>query len=67
MCIRDSLLGVDAQNYFADETLEYPVLDGVEPNERIGQSILMDFGNFDALGSGLEQTLELIREAGFDI
>jgi len=61
------LLGVNAQNYFADETLEYPVLEGIEPNERIGQAILMKFGNFDALGSGLEQTLELIREAGFDI
>ena len=61
------LLGVNAQNYFVDETLEYPVLDGIEPNERIGQSILMEFGSFDALGSGLEQTLELIREAGFDI
>jgi len=61
------LLQVESQRYFADETLEYPLAAGVEPAAGVEVPATIDFGEFDALGGGLERTLELIREAGLDI
>ena len=61
------LLETDSQQYFAEETLEYPLAAGVEPAAGIEAPATIDFGEFDALGGGLERTLELIREAGLDI
>ena len=61
------LLEADSQRYFAEETLEYPLAAGVEPAAGIEAPATIDFGEFDALGGGLERTLELIREAGLDI
>jgi iron(III) transport system substrate-binding protein len=61
------LLEADSQRYFAEETLEYPLAAGVEPSASMEAPTTIDFGEFDALGGGLERTLELIREAGLDI
>ena len=61
------LLEADSQHYFAEETLEYPLAAGVQPAAGIEAPATIDFGTFDALGGGLERTLELIREAGLDI
>ena len=57
------LLETDSQQYFAEETLEYPLAAGVEPAAGIEAPATIDFGEF----GGLERTLELIREAGLDI
>lgn len=61
------LLEADSQQYFAEETLEYPLAADVKPAAGIEAPATIDFGEFDALGGGLERTLELIREAGLDI
>jgi iron(III) transport system substrate-binding protein len=61
------LLEEESQQYFAEETLEYPLAAGVKPAAGIEAPATIDFGEFDALGGGLERTLELIREAGLDI
>jgi iron(III) transport system substrate-binding protein len=61
------LLEAESQRYFAEETLEYPLAAGVKPAAGIEAPATIDFGTFDALGGGLERTLELIREAGLDI
>lgn len=60
------LTSKEAQEYFGKANFEYPLatgldLEGVnsEPPEGI------DVGQFDRLGSSLERTIELIREAGF--
>ena len=63
------LLGEEAQEYFAEETFEYPLAAGVEPaaelppldvDRRDPQS------TFDELGGELERTRELISESGLD-
>ena len=61
------LLDTAAQQYFTDRTYEYPVLAGIESKHDLSKPPTIDFGDFNILGSGLERTLELIREAGFDI
>jgi iron(III) transport system substrate-binding protein len=61
------LLQSDSQQYFADETLEYPMAAGIKPAAGIEAAATIDLGEFDSLGGGLERTLELIREAGLDI
>jgi len=61
------LLEAESQRYFAEETLEYPLAAGVQAAAGIEPPATIDFGEFDALGGGLERTLELIREAGLDI
>ena len=60
------MLSEEAQGYFADETKEYPLAAGVEPSDEIppldmAQATSVDI---DALGEGLSETLDLIREAG---
>lgn len=61
------LLQPEAQRYFAEETLEYPLASGVDVRGLPQAPGEVDIGEFDALGGGLERTLELIREAGLDI
>lgn len=61
------LLGEEAQTYFAEETLEYPLAAGVEPVEGLFPldeivSARLDFGT---LGS-LDETIALIDESGLD-
>jgi iron(III) transport system substrate-binding protein len=55
----------EAQRYFADETYEYPLVEGVEPAEGIVplseiQSPRVDLSNLD----DLQGTLELLQETG---
>lgn len=61
------LLAEDAQRYYAEETLEYPLAGSVADDPALQPPSAIDVGAFDALGGGLERTLELIREAGFDV
>jgi iron(III) transport system substrate-binding protein len=58
-------LSEEAQQYFADETYEYPLVEGVETNEELPplsdiQSPDVDLSNLDDLGG----TLELLQETG---
>lgn len=62
------LLSDEAQTYFATETKEYPLVEGVEPSPDIppldpAQAQAVDI---DALGAGLSDTLDLIRAAGLE-
>ncbi len=59
------MLGEDAQSYFAEETKEYPLVDGVPPAEGLPpldsvESPQIDLSDLDSL----EQTLRMIEEAG---
>lgn len=60
------LLSRSSQEYFAGETFEYPVIDGVaSPEGVVDVSILRAGGlDFAAVGENLERALELIRESG---
>ncbi len=60
------LLDREAQRYFGTSTFEYPLATGLDLGDVNAQpSETVDLGQFDRLGSSLERTLELIREAGF--
>ena len=59
------MLSEEAQSYFADETFEYPLIEGVPPNEELVplseiQTPNIDLSNLD----DLEGTLDLLRETG---
>jgi iron(III) transport system substrate-binding protein len=59
------LLGEDAQTHFAQDTKEYPLIDGIAPAEGLPplnslQSPEIDLSDLDTL----EQTLRMIEEAG---
>lgn len=59
------MLSEEAQQYFADETFEYPMIDGVQTDEGLKslseiQSPDVNLGNLD----DLEGTLDLLRETG---
>jgi iron(III) transport system substrate-binding protein len=61
----DFLLSEEAQQYFADETFEYPLVEGVPINDELvplseTQTPNIDLSNLD----DLEGTLELLRETG---
>lgn len=61
----DFALSEEAQRYFADETYEYPLVEGVEPAEGVValskiQSPRVDLSNLD----DLQGTLELLQETG---
>lgn len=65
----DFLLSEDAQRYYAEETQEYPLASSVADDPALQPPGTIDTGSFSA-GSGagaLERTLDLIREAGFDL
>jgi iron(III) transport system substrate-binding protein len=59
------LLGEEAQTFFAEETLEYPLAAGVDPVEGLFplEEIVSARVSFDDLGS-LDGTLQLIDESG---
>ena len=59
------MLSEEAQQYFADETFEYPMIEGVQTAEGIGplSEIQSPDVNLGDLGD-LEGTLELLRETG---
>ncbi len=60
------LLAVEAQQYFASETFEYPLAndvpaaDGIPPLSTLDVPVI----DVDQLGEGLEHTVELIRDSG---
>jgi iron(III) transport system substrate-binding protein len=62
------LLSPEAQRYFADQTFEYPLVKGVPaaPGLPPLSSLHSPAYDLDALGGGLERTVELIRSSGFD-
>jgi iron(III) transport system substrate-binding protein len=62
------LLSTEAQEFFRDETLEYPLAAGVDPPEGLPP---LDFGAIDgvdlgSLGGGLKGTLDLIEASGLN-
>lgn len=60
------LLEHEAQQYFSEETFEYPLVEGVEgPASLPPLETLEAFPyHFQELGGGLERTVQLIRESG---
>lgn len=55
-----------AQEYFGQANFEYPLATGVELEGVAQPAGPVDLGEFDRLGTSLERTIELIREAGFE-
>ena len=64
----DFLLGPSGQQYFANETFEYPLAAGEAPAGNVPAIDFSDVGGiaFETLGGGLEHTRTLIAEAGLD-
>jgi len=62
------LLSTEAQEYFSDETFEYPLASGAEPNPELPpfEEISTTRVDLDELGGGLERTTELIDESGLN-
>ncbi|CAN5558811.1 iron ABC transporter substrate-binding protein [soil metagenome] len=62
------LLGEESQRYFAEETLEYPLIEGVDPAADLEPLSSLPTAHFglDELGGGLERTRELIEESGLE-
>ncbi len=60
------LLGNQAQQYFADETFEYPLAAGVAANDRLPPLSSIDAPDIDlsALATVLDRATELVTEAG---
>ncbi len=59
------LLEQEAQQYFSDETFEYPLVEGVEPQAGLVPLADIDVPDLDLSSlSDLEGTLELLRDAG---
>lgn len=63
------LLSEEAQTYFTNDTLEYPLAADVEPAAvlpELGEAV-GDFDvDFDSLGNGLQRTVEIIDESGIN-
>ena len=62
------LLSPEAQEYFATETFEYPLVDGVEPAVDLPPLDQLEAPAVDLsdLGGGLERTRALIRDSGLE-
>lgn len=62
------LLSAEAQRYFSDQTFEYPLVSGVPAASGLPPlaSLRSPDYDVDALGGGLERTVELIRSSGFN-
>lgn len=62
------LLAEEAQRYFADETFEYPLANGMEPSGDLPPATFADVGSIDlgSLSGGLEGTRDLITGAGLE-
>ena len=60
------LLTEGPQRYFTDETFEYPLAAGVEPNAVLPPLTALEIGSvdFDALGGGFADTERIIQESG---
>jgi iron(III) transport system substrate-binding protein len=64
----DFLLSPEAQQYFAEETYEYPLAGGVQPAVDLPplDSLEAPAVDLSDLGGGLQRTRELIRESGLE-
>ncbi len=64
----DYLLSTSGQQYFAEQTFEYPLAVGEPPAAGVPAIDFADVGGiaYESLGGGLERTREMITEAGFD-
>ncbi len=64
----DFLLSETAQEFFSNETFEYPLARGVEASDALPplDSIPTTSIDLDALGGGLARTAELIQDSGLD-
>lgn len=62
------LLSRQAQEYFSDETFEYPLAAGAQPNPALPpfEDISATRVDLDELGGGLERTTEMIDESGLN-
>lgn len=63
------LLGEEAQEFFTDETFEYPLAIGSEPADilpPLDEGLTLDTIDFDELGGDLETTVALIEQSGID-
>jgi iron(III) transport system substrate-binding protein len=62
------LLSPEAQRYFADQTFEYPLVQGVAASPGLPALASLHAPDYeiDALGGGLQRTVELIRSSGFN-
>jgi len=60
------LLSPEAQEYFSEETFEYPLASGVEPAENLRPLDSIEAPDFDigALGGDLRSTVQMIVESG---
>jgi iron(III) transport system substrate-binding protein len=62
------LLSAESQQYFADETQEYPLVEGVPAPEGLPSldSLDPDRVDFDLLGDEFASTIRMIEESGLD-
>lgn len=62
------LLASEAQRFFSDETFEYPLAAGAEPNEALPpfEEVPATRVELDDLGGGLEATTRMIDESGLN-
>jgi iron(III) transport system substrate-binding protein len=62
----DYLLTDDAQQFYSDETFEYPLTEGVEPSADLPPLESLDTPDVDLndLGAGLRDTARLIEDSG---
>lgn len=62
------LLSEDAQRFFSEETFEYPLAEGAEPNPALPPfaEISATRVDLDELGGGLAATTEMIDESGLN-
>lgn len=60
------LLSTGSQRYFAEETFEYPLVDGVEPAEQVPDLADLELTriDLDELGGDLRTTQQLIADSG---
>ncbi|MDE0269549.1 MAG: extracellular solute-binding protein [Acidimicrobiaceae bacterium] len=60
------LLSEAVQKYFTEETFEYPLAEGAEPAEVLPplQALKVGTVDFDDLGAGFAQTIEIIEASG---
>ena len=59
------LLSTDAQQFFSDETFEYPLVEGVEPQAGLIPLDDIEVPDLDLSSlSDLEGTLDMLRDAG---
>ena len=62
----DYLLSSPVQQYFTDQTLEYPLAANIAPNHVLPPLAALQIGSvdFDSLGNGLDETSRIIESSG---